>query len=890
MEESRIIGFRAGFDDTPRENFSNVLEDLNTDGNSVPPDDSDDIQFTFEPVYFGNQRAPGTEDRVVFTFLPEDDNPLYHVQLNEQGQVAFGARIRTQFSNPSSLVNNEGIWFGRPGKLQLVVRKGSPAPGTSAGTQFLSFISFQLNDSGEIVFRASLSGDDVTDDNDQGIWMGTGDELNLIVREGMLAPGTPDESIFSSINSPLLSNSGDVVFKASIIGPNVTSENNGGIWGWSPEDFRPIVRTGDPKPGTPGDVFRRLDDPAAINQAGQVLFSDFSTLSLWLASADGLVFVAGTGTSISPGVPKGTVIDFFPVFFPNLALNEAGDVLFPAFIKGPGITPFNNNFGIWAGIPGNLRLVVLEGTQVPGLKDGLKFNRLLSRDRFIFRNKPQLNDKGQVAFVADDNRCGIWIDDFGAKTDVVRSGFQVPDSEHGTRFSGFTFSDPVLNNLGQLVFRASGRIFVYDPVQERLNTVIQENVFLELAPGSAFSITTLRPFGSPGPMSFNDLGQIIFEADLSHSNWGYFMASMKKEDEDNNQQQDNEDSPDQAEEETPIASSMNQTFSFDLLQLGAIQGSPLSEGPHTLRLQAVDEFGNISNMIEVDFELDTIPPQMPTLDLIQESDSEPIGDRQTNVPVISLAGTSDPFTTIELSQTGATVDNFESYSLGEIVGSSATSKPWKRFGPATDDFVRVSGLLGATLVGKGVISGKRSGQYSLDWSLPDSDFGAIRFQFEDRVDLRDRSLVTVKMFSDNPEGRTFVSFAFSNGTTTYRTDKHVILSRDTQTISFKTTEPDVFLNEGTDSYADVISNTTEVGFTFTSSRSFQEIIIFDDFIFPVVGTAPSAPRTTVSDAEGNFSFAEIPLAHGPNDFNVLAKDEAGNQSEFTTRIIRLSSP
>ncbi len=50
------------------------------------------------------------------------------------------------------------------------------------------------------------------------------------------------------------------------------------------------------------------------------------------------------------------------------------------------------------------------------------------------------------------------------------------------------------------------------------------------------------------------------------------------------------------------------SFSLDRARLEQINGGPLVDGPHTLHLQATDEFGNVSSFFDVFFELDTQAP------------------------------------------------------------------------------------------------------------------------------------------------------------------------------------------------------------------------------------------------------------------------------------------
>ena len=896
MDDSRIVGFRAGFDDTPLEDFSNVLDSLESDGDTT--ENPETAQFSLETIYFANQPAPGTSEGTRFGFLPHPPDEFYEPRLNNQGQVVFGALLTGE---DVTLSNDNGIWFGWPNQLHLIAREGDQAPETPSGTTFLALSVPQFNDGGTIVFQATLAGDDVNEFNDSGIWMGTEFGLRLIVREGMSAPGTLGEADFLSFDPPLINNIGDVVFRASLVGPDVTFADRRGIWGWSSETFRLIVREGAQVPDAPsGTAFENLGNPRSINEDGQFLFSatlrgDAVTFlndsGIFLASTTQFRTVARKGTQVSLDIPNGIAFDFVS----DHALNNNGEVLLTARIKGPGIT-FSNDSGIWAGSPGELRLVVLAGMQVPGKEDGLKFI-----DPIQF---PRFNDMGQVIFTGGGS---IWIDDSGIQREIVRlGGSQVPEAPRGTVFQ--TIFDRVNNNAGDVIFlasdvnplsirRKSTRIWQYDNDTKQLNMVIKTGQIIELAPGLIRSITTLTPFASPTPMRLNEAGKILFEADLSSSDWAFFLASPRK-----GGQTDSDDAliekPQEFNENENESKNgvLDFRFAFDLPRLDQINGELLSEGPHTLRLQAIDQFRNISEIMELDFELDTVPPQEPTLDLDPGSDNDPQGDLQTNFSIVTLVGQTDPSMSVELTAIDAIIDDFESHSpFDSIIGNSPSSKPWKRFGPATNEDVRIffgkSLTFDGLVVEKRVITGNRSGSYGVDWSGVESEFGAIRYQFDGPTDLSVRPLVSVKMFSDNPKTGTLVSLAFGNGTTTFRTDKHVFLTFDTQTLVFKITEPDVFLNEGTESYKEVISNVTEIGFTFTNFfGSGPETIVMDDFVLPIVGSSLSDPRTTVSSPEGNFFFEEISLIPGLNDFAVRATDQAGNQSAFTTRIIRSSPP
>ena len=169
------------------------------------------------------------------------------------------------------------------------------------------------------------------------------------------------------------------------------------------------------------------------------------------------------------------------------------------------------------------------------------------------------------------------------------------------------------------------------------------------------------------------------------------------------------------------------------------------------------------------------------------------------------------------------IDDFEGYDNGEKIGASFDSVPWRRFGAATNDNVLATGRQGA------VISGRLSGQYGLFWP---NTFGAIRFAFDNPRNLSTESVVGVKMRSDNPETHTLVTLAITDGRTTYATRHSIPLSGEVQDLVFNIGNGDMVLADGRDSFANVISNVTAIGFGFRSTEGqYIESVIFDEFRF-----------------------------------------------------------
>lgn len=222
--------------------------------------------------------APGTATGVTFTGF---QLPVF----NDTGQVAFRGGVA---GNGVDVFNNSGLWSqGRseagPGELQLVVRRGDASPGTSEDATFVFFSDPRISNSGQVTFVGAIQGDEILPQNDSGIWLQSQagsqpDELYLVAREGDAAPGVLDGAKFGSSLGPQINATGEVAFFSDLVGNNVTSVNNSGIWmqqhtneGF--EELHLITREGDAAPGTSaGTAFSDLL-AFLLNDNGQIAFT-----------------------------------------------------------------------------------------------------------------------------------------------------------------------------------------------------------------------------------------------------------------------------------------------------------------------------------------------------------------------------------------------------------------------------------------------------------------------------------------------------------------------------------------------------------------------------------------------------------------------------------------
>ncbi|MEX2092814.1 MAG: choice-of-anchor tandem repeat NxxGxxAF-containing protein [Pirellulales bacterium] len=176
----------------------------------------------------------------------------------------------------------------------------------------------------------------------------------------------------------------------------------------------------------------------------------FSLLSFSTAtSGEMLRTVALTGDQ-APGLPAG--VTYGRLIGP--VMNSAGQIAFTADLSGTGVNSTNNS-SIWSEGSGTLALVAREGSHAPGAQEGVTFRDF--NDLF-----PQLNDAGQIAFVASlsgnsvdsTNGEGIWSGGTNSLALVIRSDDPAPGMPNGTKFVTWNPYNVYLDNAGKVAITA----------------------------------------------------------------------------------------------------------------------------------------------------------------------------------------------------------------------------------------------------------------------------------------------------------------------------------------------------------------------------------------------------------------------------------------------------
>ncbi len=309
--------------------------------------------------------APGAEMDVNFGYLFDASTfPFGAPAINRSGKVSFvGYLVGTGITDD----NDSGVFSNGLGALSLIAREDMQAPDTDMGVLFGSFGDPFIDDAGFTSFLAGLKGAGVTMDNDSVIYTNRSGILQLVVREGDPAPGLVGGVVFGLPVSQVTGNSNSqLVFINQLSGASVTDDNKNSLWRETSGVLELLVRGGHPAPGTPaGAVFFSFSS-AVINDAGNAAFAAFlkhgaggvdafSDFGVWSAGLGGLHKVYRK-LDQAAGVPNGVLFNAGP----GPVMNASGRVAFRASLQGA--VDGSNNAGIWMEDgAGGLTLIVRKG-------------------------------------------------------------------------------------------------------------------------------------------------------------------------------------------------------------------------------------------------------------------------------------------------------------------------------------------------------------------------------------------------------------------------------------------------------------------------------------------------------------------------------------------------
>ncbi len=485
----------------------------------------------FRKVALTGEEAPGTEPMVVFgQFTSPVSHSMMFPRIDKEGRVSFSAFLSGPGVNPQ---NSPGMWGESVDGLLLVARAGSSAPGLDPEVIFRGFGTiFELPDpprvsSLGVAFVGFLEGPGIDFQNHAGIWAGATSDVSLVVQKGDAAPGIPGATLSPS-QLVAFTDLGDLIFRAQLGG--VDPEVNETIWAQRSGPLEILLREGDPAPGTPAGVVLGIgmlgSTPLTFseivpNRDGLVAVgasllgsnvNSFNDEAIFLETEEGefdlvvregdpipgLGGVFGGGGSVSSGLRF-------------LSYNQLGHIAFKARINAAAET------AVFTTHRGALEAIVVPGEPAPSTN-------------FVFglTGPPVLSDSGRLAVRAappDDDGdpfspppFGIFWDQNGDLMPLVVPDELIP----GTEIT-LTTVDAIVgfSENGHLAFRGPEGLFLNDS---------SGTVRLVTAVGETFDVkgdgTDLRVVQRVVSGELNSSDELSFRLDFTDGTSGHFTTLL----------------------------------------------------------------------------------------------------------------------------------------------------------------------------------------------------------------------------------------------------------------------------------------------------------------------------------------------------------------------------
>jgi hypothetical protein len=420
--------------------------------------------------------APGTSDG---TFYSGSTSP----PINALNEIAATGYLNISGDVTSS--NSEGVWVGHPSVDTLVWRQGSPAPlpgGLFYGPISNTFSGYTpvLNVQGQIGFQTGLQNSSGAVVSGTVDWVTQGPQVFAVAQTGGPAVGLPPGATLTALGTPGLNDSGTVVYSGSFQSPLGPISSGTGIWAANPAFTAPIALTGQIAPGV---------GPAAAT---------FQTLGFRQT-------VYGTSAH----------------------LNATGQTIFFGTVSGAGIIPGTNDHGVWIGGNGLTALIARQGDAAPGLAPGTTFASFTDSGLGNGLSSAVLATVSGPGITAANNT-GIWAGVPGNLHLVLRNGDSVPDGTSGPLpVAGLTHF--TMNAPGEFITQLSNSAIVGENQLGQLVVVARPGDSIQVAPGDFRTITTIvsvlgGEVGS-GATALNDLGQVTFTAKFADGSSGTFVSN-----------------------------------------------------------------------------------------------------------------------------------------------------------------------------------------------------------------------------------------------------------------------------------------------------------------------------------------------------------------------------
>ncbi len=372
--------------------------------------------------------------------------------------LAGNAVANTPFDGGETYIYGSGPPPVSPLPLESPAVLGAQAPGLDPGIVFSYFGDISLNNDGDAVVYARVSGAGISAANDGSVWVLDENGFNLLIREGDAMP-VGAGTVAEPLSSVRMTNTGVSHFMSGVAGTGVTTATNAAGWVDDGTSVTPFYLKGT----TFSNVFNGVSQQTNTDDgyfAGQLKLVSGSVTAandtgVWKTEADGTVTPAvREGAVIAGAVKVGNLMN-------RVAVGSNGMGVYPAYLTG--VTPAATNRAVLKQdfYNGGAPVIVVQSQiagSVPGVAGGL----------FSTFSSESVNASGKVAIgamlvtgaagggVTSAEDTGIWREDASGNLElVIREGEQVTGRDPGVVYA--IFSEHWLLDDGGMVVQATLR-------------------------------------------------------------------------------------------------------------------------------------------------------------------------------------------------------------------------------------------------------------------------------------------------------------------------------------------------------------------------------------------------------------------------------------------------
>ncbi len=333
--------------------------------------------------------------------------------------------------------------------ISIQVQKGDPANGLGGTNEFVSFLTPTVNGNGDYFFTAHHPTTSGASTGHHGLWGGTeSGGLTNIAASNLPANERALGATWSSISSVVSNDQNDLAFLAGFNVPSPTGlQFERGVYTKQGNDIQEMWIFDEQMQVGGETVSLDYANGIIINGAGEVASyvtevnsSNHEKTAIYRRDGSGdIVRVARDGDA-APGMASGVIFDVFlqnntPVVRNGLFMNEAGALVFKAFLRGTGITDSNNEVIYLSTSDGNLIPILQEGdlidvSTIDGLVDARNvFSMSLPQNTYFSSDagsggedgrRSPINDRGQLVLdISYTSGDGIFMFDLpGAAVEI----------------------------------------------------------------------------------------------------------------------------------------------------------------------------------------------------------------------------------------------------------------------------------------------------------------------------------------------------------------------------------------------------------------------------------------------------------------------------------------